>query len=366
MDPCSLSSSFDRLSINNDTIFLSDDKKTQFVLSEEEAGFSGSQGVVFYKARRIRLQPDGTEKVKDVVALSLPKGAASESRVRMMQQFAVSELFPKNYGFFTTEYDHVVFQEKAEKDLLVHFDELGGLTSLSFEEKKKHIGSILRAACRLEESKVLHRDIKLDNFLVCSKGRIKLSDFGHACKIGDRERANDICGTLHTLAPEIIRYLYLKGEKPLQGVESDRWSLALVLRNFLSDEISQCESTLYDIGDLLEEGAFIKKSIRLLQEGRLTKEYSDELNKYLRDNEIRLSPTASVTIRTEKLLERSRIVDSKVINAFDKWQSEIATLPKRPEKITCLQELVTAMLQENPKDRISPKEALEMLNAITQ
>lgn len=48
----------------------------------------------------------------------------------------------------------------------------------------------------------IYRDIKASNFIINSKGRVTMIDLGKAKKI-DRERTYTICGTTHSMPPQI-------------------------------------------------------------------------------------------------------------------------------------------------------------------
>lgn len=72
---------------------------------------------------------------------------------------------------------------------------------------------MLNALKRLQDMNIVHRDIKAENFLVnVSNGEpiVYLADFGFAL---DRKNLKEfpkgwntkICGSLHTMAPEILR-----------------------------------------------------------------------------------------------------------------------------------------------------------------
>lgn len=46
----------------------------------------------------------------------------------------------------------------------------------------------------------IYRDIKASNFMINSKGQVKMIDLGKAKKI-DNERTYTICGTTHSMPP---------------------------------------------------------------------------------------------------------------------------------------------------------------------
>ena len=61
------------------------------------------------------------------------------------------------------------------------------------------IGLIMRD---FHQEGFIYRDIKASNFMIDQKGRVTMIDLGHAKKI-DRERTFTICGTTHSMPPEI-------------------------------------------------------------------------------------------------------------------------------------------------------------------
>lgn len=80
----------------------------------------------------------------------------------------------------------------------------------------------------LHNHRILHRDIKSENILVHSDGRIKLCDFGLA-SMGDQSLHKTMVGTTKFMAPERLR------AQPY-GRSSDIWSFGMVLRHMLTGE----------------------------------------------------------------------------------------------------------------------------------
>lgn len=306
--------------IGNFTAYFDKKKPRVLLLSEEELPFSGSQKTHFFRAYSCT-----AKKVKEVVAMSLPSTEHGKRRYELMQKLAVKDLFPKNYGFYATQFEQLVFQEKATCDLLDLYDREQGLFRLDFKKKKAHFRSLLMAASLLRQNDVIHRDIKLENVLVCKDGVLKLSDLGFAHQLNDAEAAQVVSGTLQILAPEILGWLHLKQPKPRIGFEADIWALGLVLYSFTSREMPNHQWELYKLGDTLQELYKIK-----------------------------LLPLAEQTIQKEQLEARKK-------EQLATWQQEIEHLPPRPERITRLHDIVISMLQIAPEARMTPDEALAAL-----
>lgn len=102
----------------------------------------------------------------------------------------------------------------------------------------------------------LYRDLKLSNVILSAHGaRVRLVDFGFAKKAA---RANSIVGTLHTMAPEVIRCADLDGALGElagdYGREVDWWSLGVLLFELLVGDapFGYCEDVHLEGQQLLE------------------------------------------------------------------------------------------------------------------
>lgn len=111
------------------------------------------------------------------------------------------------------------------------FRDLKNTLKYPIEEKatKEIFYQMLSAVNHLHKNKIIHRDIKLENFLIGSNlNQIKLIDFG-LCKLhdSDKDKTQDFCGTVITVAPEILkqkRYDY----------KVDCWALGIILFELLT------------------------------------------------------------------------------------------------------------------------------------
>ena len=93
---------------------------------------------------------------------------------------------------------------------------------------------------------IVHRDIKAENFLFTSSGKLKLIDFGMSMHLDHSSYLHEICGSPHYLAPELIgqhynhsadvwaagvlTYLLLFGRYPFDG-HSHQDIMLLILKS---------------------------------------------------------------------------------------------------------------------------------------
>jgi len=76
----------------------------------------------------------------------------------------------------------------------------------------------------------IHRDIKSDNVLLSTDGRITLADFGNAAQLtADRMHRDSVVGTPYWMAPELIQALPY-------NFKVDIWSLGILLRELAEAE----------------------------------------------------------------------------------------------------------------------------------
>lgn len=106
----------------------------------------------------------------------------------------------------------------------------GALTPMLEEKKGNYPETFCKYVCLrvlqglryLHERHILHRDIKSDNILVATDGKIKLADFGYATQLtSESENRISKVGTVCWMAPEMIR------SKMKYNYKVDVWSFGI-------------------------------------------------------------------------------------------------------------------------------------------
>lgn len=87
---------------------------------------------------------------------------------------------------------------------------------------------ILHGVKYLHDKNVCHRDLKMTNILINSKGQVKIIDFGFAIEADQKLRM--YCGTPSYMPPEMVN------KRAYYGIPLDIWSLAVVLYKLLTGQ----------------------------------------------------------------------------------------------------------------------------------
>lgn len=134
----------------------------------------------------------------------------------------------KAYDFFTDQFFTYLVLELCPG---------GSLKSLVRQKKQlseietiKYLIDILNGLCYLHDNRIIHRDLKLDNFLIDKDGNVKIADFGLSTKLSyDDERKHSVCGTPNYISPELL----LDAKKGI-SYEVDIWAVGVATYGMLT------------------------------------------------------------------------------------------------------------------------------------
>ncbi|KAK8882465.1 hypothetical protein M9Y10_045107 [Tritrichomonas musculus] len=127
----------------------------------------------------------------------------------------------KSYGNFEDFYNYYIVLEFAPggsvKDLV------RSNTRLSESETARILREVMSGLCYIHDNKIIHRDLKLENFLIGKDGRVKIADFGLSTRIDyDDEKKYTLCGTPNYISPEQLTHSN-KGH----SYEVDIWAIGV-------------------------------------------------------------------------------------------------------------------------------------------
>eukprot|EP00760_Papus_ankaliazontas_P038159 PhM_4_TR8894/c0_g1_i1/m.65248 len=89
--------------------------------------------------------------------------------------------------------------------------------------------SVARGLAYLHSVGRMHRDIKTDNVFISHKGEVKLGDFGSACPYTPGTTLDEVVGTPHWMAPEIVAC------DPYTNT-ADSWSLGILAHELVTGD----------------------------------------------------------------------------------------------------------------------------------
>lgn len=234
-----------------------------FALEKEDLKLILENNLKEYLINRLSLQDDRVE-LKDLMYLK-ELGQGNFGAVCMVKNKKTKCLYAiKAVSKLQIEYEKLIENIEMERGILLKIDHPFIVKLVKCLKNQKHLfylmelvrgkelwdvireigllnksqtsfysGSIMMGLDYLHSRKVIYRDIKPENIIVCENGYLKLIDFGTAKEI--EERTSTILGTPHYMAPEVIL-----GEG--YTFSYDFWSCAVCMYEFVAGGVPFGES----------------------------------------------------------------------------------------------------------------------------
>jgi len=125
----------------------------------------------------------------------------------------------------TDEEIHLVMEYLAGGEL---YERLTRRKMYTEQEATDTVHQMLLAVAYLHSRSIIHRDLKLENFLYegGDSDHLKLIDFGFAKIFTGSTKLSDTCGSIHYVAPEVLKKSYTS--------QADMWSLGVISHMLLT------------------------------------------------------------------------------------------------------------------------------------
>jgi fused-like protein len=178
------------------------------------------------------------------------------------------------FDAFETDRDFCVVTEYAQGEL---FDILQDDKRLPEKTVQQIAKQLVRALHYLHSNRIIHRDMKPQNVLIGSNGRIKLCDFGFARAMSNNTIVlTSIKGTPLYMSPELVK------EQPYDA-SSDLWSLGVILYELYVGQPPFYTNSIYSlinhiVKDPVKYPSDISKEFKSFLQGLLQKNPSKRLN----------------------------------------------------------------------------------------
>ncbi|OHT04063.1 CAMK family protein kinase [Tritrichomonas foetus] len=97
-----------------------------------------------------------------------------------------------------------------------------------------------------------HRDLKPDNILIDTKGKIKLTDFGHCGEVNKKDPMMcTLCGTYYYIPPEVME------EHPYDGKKADIWALGVVMYCMATGQLPWEQGSAQEVRERIMKGQIV-------------------------------------------------------------------------------------------------------------
>ncbi|KAK8897031.1 hypothetical protein M9Y10_014964 [Tritrichomonas musculus] len=208
-----------------DTIIYNRDDGTKNVfVCHEKLGHGG-----FSEVYRVTIQNTNKAYAMKVISkdrYETPKGRISLEKLKNEIQIQKGLNHPnivQSKISFSDEFNYYIALEFCPGKSIREYLKKSENGRLTEPETRKILQDVIEGLVYLHNSEIIHHDLKLENFLIGSDGKVKIADFGlsNALKNED-ERKHSICGTTNYLSPEVI----LKKNKG-RGFEADIWAIGV-------------------------------------------------------------------------------------------------------------------------------------------
>ena len=162
----------------------------------------GGFGTV-YRISKFETKEEYALKVTPFEILKTPKLMRKHRMEIEIQRKLNHENILKSYDYFEDSSNTYIVLELCPHQSIKHL--LRKKKTMTEVETASIIREIVNGLIYLHDNRIIHRDLKLENFLIGKDGHIKIADFGLSTRLEyDDQRRFTVCGTPNYLSPEIL------------------------------------------------------------------------------------------------------------------------------------------------------------------
>lgn len=141
-----------------------------------------------------------------------------------------------------------IFQRRAKYFIFLRFAENGDLLdfltqngAIPENQSRLWMRQIISGLQYIHTMNIAHRDLKCENVLVTANYNVKITDFGFARNVRQRDRdvlSETYCGSLSYAAPEVLKGV------PYMPKLADMWSIGVILYTMLNKALPFNETSV--------------------------------------------------------------------------------------------------------------------------
>lgn len=182
------------------------------------------------------------------------KETPSSRKKRILREAAILNLvhhpnIVRLYDLYVTEeYYCMVFEYVDGGQMLDYIITHGRMNE---EQAQKFFLQLISAVSYCHENGIVHRDLKIENVLIDTKGDVKLVDFGLSNFFDPSDKLKTFCGSLYFAAPELLRGIVYTGP------EIDVWSLGIILYVLVCGKVPFDDKSMSALHDKIKSGLFL-------------------------------------------------------------------------------------------------------------
>lgn len=141
-----------------------------------------------------------------------------------------------------------IFQRRAKYFIFLRFAENGDLLDFLTQngavpenQSRLWMRQIVSGILYIHTLNIAHRDLKCENILITSNYNVKITDFGFARNVRQRDKdilSETYCGSLSYAAPEVLKGV------PYLPKHADMWSIGIILYTMLNKALPFNETSV--------------------------------------------------------------------------------------------------------------------------